>query len=326
MNHLVFYFQQLEQQSGGALGVSALHLESDRQIHYHGDEMFLLCSTYKIPIALTLLQMVDQGLVHLNDLIPITEYDLRPGSGSFLWELDYGAPVQLSVLNLLKLMMQYSCNSSTDIILNLIGGTSAVKRFLHDLNIENLHIDSSTLEAIADWDGVTDLPENGKLKLSEYQQLSSTVDPKLREIHRAKSIQDQKNKGSPNSMINLLQKFLSHEIVSPPLIDLLLKIMQRCKTAPHRMMSRLPKNIIVSRKTGTLTGFVNEVAVIQMPFNLGHLILGVYISGSNQTIDICENIIAETARFIFDYYVLNSERGDDRRSNAAKQWQSSLRN
>ena len=269
--------------------------------------MFLLCSTYKIPIALTLLQKVDQGLVHLNDLVTVTEYDLRPGSGSFLLELDYGAPVQLSVLNLLKLMMQYSCNSSTDIILNLIGGTDTVKRLLHDINIKNLHIDASTLEAIADWDGVTDLPQNGKLKLSEYQPLSSAVDPKLREIHRKRGVQDQKNIGSPNSMIHLLQKFLTHEVVSPPLVDLLLTIMQRCKTAPHRLMSRLPKNIIVSRKTGTLTGFVSEVAVIQMPFNAGHLILGVYISGSDQTIDVCENIIAETARFIFDYYVLSSD-------------------
>ena len=74
--------------------------------------MFLLCSTYKIPIALTFLQKVDQGLVHLNDLVTVTEYDLRPGSGSFLLQLIYGAPVQLSVLNLLKLMMQYSCNST----------------------------------------------------------------------------------------------------------------------------------------------------------------------------------------------------------------------
>lgn len=304
MNHLLNYFQQLEQQSGGTLGVSAFHLESSRSIQYHGDDIFLLCSTYKIPIALTLLQKVDQGSIKLNDLVTITEYDLRPGSGSFLLELDYSAPVQFSVLNLLKLMMQYSCNSSTDIILNLIGGTQTVRNLLHDLNIENLQVDTSTLEAVADWDGVTQLPNNGKLKLSEYQRLSSSVDPVFRERHRKRGVQDQQNTGSPHSMIQLLQKFLAHEVVSPVLVDLLLTIMQHCKTAPHRLMNRLPKNILVSRKTGTLPGYVSEVAVIQMPFNSGHLILSIYIKDSDQTIDVCENIIAETARFIFDYYVL----------------------
>jgi beta-lactamase class A len=67
------------------------------------------------------------------------------------------------------------------------------------------------------------------------------------------------------------------------------------------LMSRLPKNILVSRKTGTLPGYVSEVAVIQMPFNAGHLILSIYIKDSDKPIDVCENIIAETARFIFDY-------------------------
>ena len=188
------YLEYLEQQSGGTLGVSAMHVESDRKIHYKSDEMFLLCSTYKIPIAICLLEQCHQQLVDLNQLVAIHEYDLRPGSGSFLLELNYDSEIKLSVFNLLKLMMQYSCNSSTDIItLKLIGGTECVMNMLRRLNIKNIHIDTTTLQAIAYWDGIIKLPADGKLTLSEYQNLSSGVDPAVREKCRENLRHDQKD-------------------------------------------------------------------------------------------------------------------------------------
>ena len=297
------YFQYLEQQSGGTLGISALHLESGQNVQYKSDEMFLLCSTYKIPIAICLLEKIDHQLIDLNQLIVVHEYDLRPGSGSFLLELDYSSEVKLSLINLLKLMMQYSCNTSTDIILKLIKGTQSVMNMLHRLNIENLHVDTTTLQAIAYWDGIIKLPADGKLTLSEYKSLASAVDPITREKCRESMSHDKKDCGSPNGMTQLLKKLLESKIVQQPSVHLLLEIMRRCKTAPNRMMGKLPSNVVVSRKTGTLPGFINEVGIMQLPFNQGHLLVSIYIKNAEQSLSDCENIIAETARFIFDYFI-----------------------
>ncbi len=301
---LLRYFQYLEQESSGTLGISALHVETGQSIHYKSDEMFLMCSTYKIPIAICLLEKVDQKLIDLNQLISVHDYDLRPGSGSFLLELDYSSEVKLSLLNILKLMMQYSCNSSTDIIIKLVGGTQSVMNMLHRLNIENINVDTTTLQAIAHWDGISELPADGKLTLSEYKTLASMVDSAAREKFREHLCHDQRDCGTPTGMTQLLKKLLDNEIVQPPNVQLLLEIMQGCKTGPNRMMSRLPKNIMVSRKTGTLPGFISEVAIIQTPFNHSRLILSIYLKNSHQSVSEGENIIAEAARFIFDYFVL----------------------
>ena len=104
-------------------------------------------------------------------------------------------------------------------------------------------------------------------------------------------------------MTHLLKKFFDNKIVPPSSVHLLLEIMRHCKTGPNRMMSRLPKNSVVSRKTGTLPGFVSEVGLIQMPFDQGHVILSIYIKNSNQSVPECETVIAETAKLIFDYLI-----------------------
>ena len=59
---------------------------------------------------------------------------------------------------------------------------------------------TTTLQAIACWDGIIKLPADGKLTLSEYQNVSSGVDPAVREKCRENLRHDQKDCGSPSGM------------------------------------------------------------------------------------------------------------------------------
>src|SRR5438046_3145357 len=82
MNNLPILQKQLqtiERFSAGTLGVSALHIETHNAVNFNEEARFLMCSTYKVPLAIYLLVKVESGEIDLNELCEITEYDLRPG-------------------------------------------------------------------------------------------------------------------------------------------------------------------------------------------------------------------------------------------------------
>src|SRR5882672_4186523 len=65
----------------GVVGMSALHIESNRRLAFHGEDRFPMASSYKIPIAVQLLARVDRGEVRLDQMVTIERHDLHPGSG-----------------------------------------------------------------------------------------------------------------------------------------------------------------------------------------------------------------------------------------------------
>jgi len=66
--------------AGGTVGVSAIHIESGRQISLHGGERLPMASTYKVPIAVQLLTRVEKGEISLGEMIEVKASDLHLGT------------------------------------------------------------------------------------------------------------------------------------------------------------------------------------------------------------------------------------------------------
>src|SRR5580704_16820811 len=145
--------------SDGVVGMSALHVESNRRFAFHGEDRFPMASSYKVPIAVQLLARVDRGELRLDQMVTIEPHDLHPGSGMISSLLNKPG-VALSLRNLLELMLLISDNSATDIVLRLAGGPEAVTAKMRELNILGIDVSRPTANLIADWDGATLAPEN----------------------------------------------------------------------------------------------------------------------------------------------------------------------
>src|SRR5579862_8803711 len=91
--------ERVSQIAGGVVGASAIHLESGRTVAFHGDERFPMASTFKIPIAVTLLHRVELGEVKLDQMVDLHPADLHPGSGT-LTDLFHAPGTSLSVRSL----------------------------------------------------------------------------------------------------------------------------------------------------------------------------------------------------------------------------------
>ena len=126
--------ERLAKITDGVVGVSALHIESNRRLTLNGEDRFPMASSYKIPIAVQLLARVDRGEVRLDQMVTIEPHDLHPGSGT-LTSLFNQPGVSLSVRNLLELMLLISDNSATDIVMRLAGGPEAVTAKMRELGI-----------------------------------------------------------------------------------------------------------------------------------------------------------------------------------------------
>src|SRR5580658_10314798 len=75
--------QQIEHVShatDGLTGVEAVHIETGRTVSLHASEAFPMASTFKIPVAVQILSLVDDGKLALDKMVPLEPPDLHPYS------------------------------------------------------------------------------------------------------------------------------------------------------------------------------------------------------------------------------------------------------
>jgi beta-lactamase class A len=301
-------FQRLEREisraaksAGGTVGVSAIHIESGRRIILNSSERFPMASTYKVPIAVQLLARVDQGEITLDQMIELKPWDLHPGGGTLTTLLNKPGVV-LSVRNLLELMLLQSDNSATDILLRLAGGPEAITACVRALHIQDMEINRPTINLIADCTGYTLPPEN-EWTPELFKKLYNATTPESRKAAARKFEADPRDTSTPEAMAMLLERIYRGDLLQPESRALLLDMMERCQTGEARLKGILPSETIVAHKTGTIGGIANDVGIISLPNDAGHVAIGVFVKSSEKPISGREHAIAHIARAVYDFFL-----------------------
>jgi|GEM_PF-291636 len=259
----------------GVAGATAIHLETGRRASLRGAEPFPMASTVKVPIAIQLFGLIDEGKTTLAREIRLTASDLHPGSG-ILTQLFKRPGVVLSVHNLLELMLLISDNSATDILLREVGGPAAVNARMAKLGIRGIRVDGSTQELIFRW--------------------RADRDPKF-------SV-DPKDTATPDGMADLLVKLHSGKLLSKRSTETLLDVMRRCQTGDARLKGILPPGTEVMHKTGTIGATVDDVGIVTLPNGAGHVAVAAFVKGPGAaTTAQRERALAEIARAAHDYFL-----------------------
>lgn len=86
---------------------------------------------------------------------------------------------------------------------------------------------------------------------------------------------------------------------------LLLDVMRRCETGLTRLKGALPPGTEVMHKTGTIGMTTNDVGIVTLPGDAGHLVISIFVKSSEKPIPDRERAIAEVARALHDYYLFN---------------------
>ncbi len=97
----------------GKTGFAARMVDDGPVVSLNGDERFPMASTYKVAIAVALLDRVDRGDVSLAQMVPIAPDEMMAGSGDIAKNFVHPG-VTLSVANLIEAMITESDNTATD--------------------------------------------------------------------------------------------------------------------------------------------------------------------------------------------------------------------
>lgn len=290
------------QTTDGVLGVSATHIESGRTVSVRGAEGFPMASSFKVPVAVQIMTLVEQGKLTLDKMITLTPADVHPGSGE-INDIMFHPGVALSIENLMEMMLVVSDNSAADVLLREAGGPEAVTARMKELGLPGIRVDRPTALLIADWTGAKNIPPESRWTLDMWSKLFNAVPNSEHMQARRAEMKDPRDTATPDDMTKLLARLRRHELLSRAGCDEILAILQRCQTGKTRIKGLLPAGTPVAHKTGSLGGVVDDVGIVTLPGDLGHVAISVFTRSVGKSED-AEKAVAEVARTIYDYFVL----------------------
>lgn len=253
------------QSHNAKVGVSASHPSSGFSLSINETEYFPMASTFKLPLAIFCLTKVDQKQLSLHQMIEIMPSHICGGSGIMVKHLDLPGAT-FSLQNLIRLMMEASDNSATDIILDLCGGAKSLNRWLAEIGIEEISVKSTCRELVE------------------------------RETHVWISPFDH---ATPKGMTALLHKLLHENILKEESKRFLLNSMSQCVTGVDRIRKFLPAETFVADKTGSIGTIAADVAIVELPAQRGKLLIACYVD-SPLDLPEKEHLIAKISQTIFE--------------------------
>lgn len=255
----------------GDVGVAIRLIERGDTLSYHGSNPFPMQSVYKFPLALQVMNDVDNGKLTLERILPVTTAEYYPTHSPLMKAFPDGNN-SLTVRDALNYTIEWSDNIGCDLLFNLVGGPKRVDLFVHGQGIRDMAVRNTE-----------------------------------REMHTVEQLQFQ-NWSTPKAMVQLLTKFYSTDMLSESSRSTLWKMMVSTKTGPKRLRGLLPENTIVGNRTGTgaktqdrRISAVNDVGIIELP-NGEHMAIVVFVTNTREEIPAGEEVIAKIARAAFDHY------------------------
>lgn len=286
---------------GGEVGVSALHLESGARVSLNGGRRFPMASVSKLPMALEFLRRVDSREIDIHEIVVVSPREFRPGH-SPLAEWSGGKPVRRTVDSLFSMMLRVSDNTATDVILNMSGGPEAATRRVRELGVTGVEVNRSEARTFADLVGLSDTIPESELYRYQYFRLRDALPDAYREAARERYGTDPRDTATPNGMTDLLATIQNGAGLSPESRARVLEVMSLARSGRRRIRGLLPSSAQVAHKTGTMAGAINDVGIITLPEDGGHLIISVFVNTLRSTTWRRERTIAEMTRLLYDYF------------------------
>lgn len=254
---------QLEKRGGGRLGVGILDSATGALIAHRGDELFPMCSTFKLLAAGFVLQRVDMGEESLDSVVRYGTSDLVPNSP---FTEKYAGGNGVSVGQLCKAAITLSDNAASNLLLARLGGPAGLTAFLRQIG-----------------DPVT--------RLDRIEPEMSSATPG-----------DPRDTTSPNAMARTMQQLLFGDSLSTASKDQLARWLLENETGATRLRAGLPANWRIGDKTGaSRNGVTNDIAFVQKPGGTP-LIITVYLAESGLDTSGRHATIADVARAVVGHF------------------------
>jgi beta-lactamase class A len=286
----------------GKVGAYVLDLRSGRGAQVNGDAGFPMASTVKVPVAVHILALVDEGRLDLRQQVVLQAADIYPAMGGPM-DTHLSAGSAITVRDLLHMMLTVSDNNATDILIRLGGGPAAVDARMRALGIGGIRVDRYIWEMLAHSMGELEVSADRPISHAGYAALDATV-RSIEEQRRFTGLYnaDPRDTSTPAGMAALLRRIWEGRALRPDTTAVLKTLLLDCRTGQARLKGMLPDATPVAHKTGTVDEVINDVGVIALPGGRGEVVVAVYlVSGASD--QARDRMIAQVARAAYDYFL-----------------------
>lgn len=276
-NELRQQLNQIISSKNATVGISIKGIEDKDTLSINGYLKAPMMSVFKFHIALAVLNKVDEGKFSLTQEVFIKKKDLQENTWSPMREDYPNGNVNLTLDKLLRYTVSHSDNNGCDILIDLVGGTKVVQKFINQQGIRDFVI-----------------------KVNENQMRS------WKNLYV--------NTTTPLATTDLLEKFFKGKILKENSTKYLYQIMVETSRGLTWMKAGLPQNTELAHRTGisgtnddNLRVAMNDIGIVKLP-NGKHFILSVYLKNIKEKQEDTEKIIADITKATWDYFVKKTEQ------------------
>ncbi|MBF4486889.1 class A beta-lactamase, subclass A2 [Flavobacterium sp. CSZ] len=270
-NELRQQLNQIISSKNATVGISIKGIEDKDTLSINGNLKAPMMSVFKFHIALAVLNKVDEGKLSLTQEIFIKKKDLHENTWSPMREDYPDGNVNLTLDKVLRYTVSHSDNNGCDILIDLVGGTKVVQKFINQQGIKDFVI-----------------------KVNEDQMKT------WKNLYV--------NTTTPLATTTLLEKFFKGEILKESTTKYLYQIMTETSRGLTWMKAGLPENTELAHRTGisgtndaNLRVAMNDIGIVKLP-NGKHFILSVYLKNIIEKQEDTEKIIADITKATWHYF------------------------
>lgn len=252
----------------------AIRFDGKETITVNNHIRYAMLSTFKFPLALAVLDHLEQNRLSLETEIDVSKADLKPNTYSPLRKARPEGNFKMNISELLKYCVSLSDNNACDILIKYLGNPSTIQNYLENKGITGMQI------------------------VATEDMMHQSNNPYL-------------NLTYPSAGVELLEKFINKELLSAPYQDFLEKIMLETTTGADKLKGLLPPGTPVGHKTGSsdrnpagLKMADNDLGFVFLP-NGKHFTIAVFVMDSLEDDKTNAAIIARIAKMVYDYYNRN---------------------
>lgn len=190
-------------------------LTPDKQLIVRNDTLLPMLSTFKFPVALTVLDRARREQISLQQTLKVCPERLVPDTYSPMRDSLPAEGGDVTLERLLRYTVSESDNIACDLLIDWVGGTEAVNRHIASLGINDIHI-------VATEDQMHQAIENQRLNVAR-----------------------------PSAVCRLFDRFLEGDLLTHEHSTLLHTMLTGTVTGPNKLRAGLPATVTLGHKTGS---------------------------------------------------------------------------
>jgi beta-lactamase class A len=270
----------------GQVAIAVKHLETGETYYYNADAVMPTASLIKTAVLVEAYAQADEGKVKLTDPVTLHERDKVPGSGILTYHFSEGTTLPLR--DAVRLMIVYSDNTATNLVLDKLGIAAVNKR-------------------MADW-GLKETRINAKV----FRGSTTSVDPARTERYGLGST-------TAREMAALFEELAVGTRLRPALKQAALAHLRK-NDDKFKFTRLLPAGTVVLHKDGAVNNARTDAGILYTP--AGAVVVCVLTNRNADRRWVSENagnmLCARVARAVYDHFMANAKAAKPAKVTAAK--------